>query len=475
MNNIDVIIKNFGKIKNATFQVKPFTLIAGQNASGKSFITRALYSIFNSLNKDHLSIEVDGSIYMIRHFVRMLSHTSDAPSRKVLDKINVIQAVLSTLEKNVELVFHQATLVSQITQKDILHDDVEKLDDECEELIKELASIKKYKNTRTYLARIQSTTKRLKLLLEQPNESLSKALGQQLEKSLEDNFLVSSLSKLRNRNATEEEGVGFDFGSELGHINLNSNSVLFELEAIGIDQFQQIDNVVYLESPIYWKIKDVLTDYAESSSDPFLRRRRKHQKNEVKKVPEYILDTFSLLKNEIKEREENKDLTTIKNKIVEAIGGNIQVSDNGDIQFVELDRNNQKFTIDLHQTATGVVSLGVIALLLDKNIIVPNSVLIIDEPEVNLHPAWQQIMVKVLYLLSKAGVRIVMASHSFDMMQCIENLMDCNDQSEVEINDHFSIVQLKDGETINQDSPLFKKLSFVKADLGMPLFDLFLD
>jgi predicted ATPase len=41
----------------------------------------------------------------------------------------------------------------------------------------------------------------------------------------------------------------------------------------------------------------------------------------------------------------------------------------------------------LHQTATGAISLGIIALLLEKKIIVPNSVLIFDEPEVNLHPA----------------------------------------------------------------------------------------
>ncbi|MER0307322.1 hypothetical protein ABRZ88_22760, partial [Vibrio vulnificus] len=42
---------------------------------------------------------------------------------------------------------------------------------------------------------------------------------------------------------------------------------------------------------------------------------------------------------------------------------------------------------------------------------------------VNLHPAWQKVLVDVLYRLSQSGVNIVMASHSVDMMKYIENIM----------------------------------------------------
>ena len=68
MKNIDVEIVNFGKIKQAKVQIKPFTVIAGKNASGKSFVTRALYTIFSSLNKDYLSIEVESFISQIGGF-----------------------------------------------------------------------------------------------------------------------------------------------------------------------------------------------------------------------------------------------------------------------------------------------------------------------------------------------------------------------------------------------------------------------
>ncbi|NOQ13005.1 MAG: AAA family ATPase [Methyloprofundus sp.] len=68
MKNMDVEIVNFGKLKHAKIQIKPFTVIAGKNASGKSFVTRSLYTIFRSFNKDYLSIEVESFILQVGDF-----------------------------------------------------------------------------------------------------------------------------------------------------------------------------------------------------------------------------------------------------------------------------------------------------------------------------------------------------------------------------------------------------------------------
>ncbi|OTQ39091.1 AAA family ATPase, partial [Gilliamella apis] len=51
----NVNIKNFGKIQNANIVLSNFTVIAGKNGCGKSFVTRAFYSFFNTINKDHLT------------------------------------------------------------------------------------------------------------------------------------------------------------------------------------------------------------------------------------------------------------------------------------------------------------------------------------------------------------------------------------------------------------------------------------
>lgn len=41
---LDVVVSNFGKINKANIKIRPFTVIAGRNSSGKSFLTKSLYS-----------------------------------------------------------------------------------------------------------------------------------------------------------------------------------------------------------------------------------------------------------------------------------------------------------------------------------------------------------------------------------------------------------------------------------------------
>ena len=46
-----IFFHNFGSIKRAELEIRPFTVIAGKNETGKSFILRALYGIFSSHHK----------------------------------------------------------------------------------------------------------------------------------------------------------------------------------------------------------------------------------------------------------------------------------------------------------------------------------------------------------------------------------------------------------------------------------------
>jgi predicted ATPase len=48
-------LKNIGNISDATVTIKSLTIIAGENSSGKTFVTKSLYTILNSIYKDHFS------------------------------------------------------------------------------------------------------------------------------------------------------------------------------------------------------------------------------------------------------------------------------------------------------------------------------------------------------------------------------------------------------------------------------------
>ncbi|HBM1862481.1 TPA: ATP-binding protein, partial [Acinetobacter baumannii] len=130
--------------------------------------------------------------------------------------------------------------------------------------------------------------------------------------------------------------------------------------------------------------------------------------------------------------------------------------------------------INLNLTATGVTNLGIIGLLVKKNIIAKGSFVFIDEPEVNLHPAWQKIMVESLYELSKNGINVVIATHSIDMIKYIENIMYELDDEQVK--SHFAINRLSnDGVSITEKLSPKESLLRIKDDLGESFYNMVLE
>jgi energy-coupling factor transporter ATP-binding protein EcfA2 len=129
MKPIDVAIQNFGKIKQAAFQVKPFTVIAGKNACGKSFITRGLYSVFSSLNKDNYAIElVKGAFKILDVTEHITGEVTDD-----IDKIKAFKTKIDSLTgdllKNIGIIFQQenSTLAVKLIQAKSLMTDVRQL------------------------------------------------------------------------------------------------------------------------------------------------------------------------------------------------------------------------------------------------------------------------------------------------------------------------------------------------------------
>jgi predicted ATPase len=72
---------------------------------------------------------------------------------------------------------------------------------------------------------------------------------------------------------------------------------------------------------------------------------------------------------------------------------------------------NIKSTI--HNTASGIKQIGIVQMLLANRELKDNCVLIIDEPEVNLHPEWQMKFAEILVLLTKKlNVSLYLNTHS---------------------------------------------------------------
>ena len=51
--DLELKIKNFGPIDEANIQVCQFTVFAGPNNTGKTFVSKMLYSILSARNANH--------------------------------------------------------------------------------------------------------------------------------------------------------------------------------------------------------------------------------------------------------------------------------------------------------------------------------------------------------------------------------------------------------------------------------------
>jgi predicted ATPase len=96
------------------------------------------------------------------------------------------------------------------------------------------------------------------------------------------------------------------------------------------------------------------------------------------------------------------------------MGGEFKKDDMGHYYF---DKQGKK--IDLVNTATGVKYFGIFQVLSQNNYLNKNTILVLDEPEVHLHPKWQLEMAKIIVELVKNGVKIVVNSHSPYMIQAL--------------------------------------------------------
>lgn len=111
-------------------------------------------------------------------------------------------------------------------------------------------------------------------------------------------------------------------------------------------------------------------------------------------------------------------------------------------------------------TASGIKQFGVVQLLLLNNEIKPGTFLIFDEPEVNLHPEWQLKFAEILVLLVKElDITLYINSHSSMFIEAMEVLTQYYD---LEDETNFYLTEKQDN----------GKYDFVKVDYDN-IYDLY--
>jgi predicted ATPase len=163
---------------------------------------------------------------------------------------------------------------------------------------------------------------------------------------------------------------------------------------------RSLKDIIFIESPLVWNFTDFFRDIAQVESQM-----------RIELDYPYLMKDLNF-KLHIKNASEGID---IKKKMTDLMGGEFKKDDMGRYYF---DKQGQR--IELLNTATGIKYFALFQVLSQNNYLNEDTVLILDEPEVHLHPKWQLEMAKVIVDLVKNGVKIVVNSHSPYMIEALE-------------------------------------------------------
>ncbi|MFK7906741.1 MAG: AAA family ATPase [Chitinophagales bacterium] len=366
-------IENVGKVQFAEIELNGLTVLTGENSIGKSAIGKAIFSLVKSRNGVIERFDED-TLYDVTEFLSEMSLMIQSDEKYQVNRISIPTGyILSVLS--------ESKIIKPLIGNTIIQESISTLNKFIETLSEEGAVKEKaMKYVKLTQQKLDKFTDEEKLLVKNFNHLLQHVFR----------------NEFNNKLAPEKSAYLSLFFSEK-KINLvevkNNESISFKAEL-----FMPLRDATIVESPIV----ATLFSFIRNSMAFGLGR---NQSLTYKGLPYYIFDLMEKLS-----RANGK----IANKeVFESIAGVI----GGEVAFDRLG-NNFTFTDDtsnsysILNTASGIKTFGLLQLLLSANCLYKQSLLIIDEPEVHLHPLWQLEYAKILVQLAKAGVPILLASHS---------------------------------------------------------------
>ena len=366
-------IDNFGPINQADLNISKINIIAGKNASGKTSISKLLYCIITafSTDGDYLSYE------SMKEQFNLLMSNLQIPYEES-EKITQLNEIRFNIESDKE--FKIETLLNNYDKFESFIGTLE-LDDEeffTNTIAKNKEIIKRTQNIGNYWPLLLNLVKNEFSGNEQILENYSESeitIYNDNENNPYEYYIRIDAKGIRVLPGTEYE-----------------NTITTNREAI------------YIETPYFLDYKIPFTQFNYNGQKQY------HQWLLYQK----LADQSS--KSDILDDINNKDIIQFKQKVDELINGKFNFNNRGLLEF----KQDEKI-FDLNNTSSGIKSIGMLQLLLENRKLKENTYLIMDEPEVHLHPEWQVKLAKILVLLVKdLNVKLFINSHSPQFIEALE-------------------------------------------------------
>ena len=385
-------INNFGRIDNAKINLGKINIIAGPNKTGKTTSSKIIYCLLASLSSDGTALLCESIKSRLEPAIMYSFGIVDDYDDR--DELMVLTSQLNNHFDNilkVKKIFDDFKLFINVRENI-------KENNRINELVTEIERIFDLNEDKYKIHR----------------ETLSILLNKEFDSnSIAENFGNSHICF---------KGIDkCEFSVEIfTNHEKEGNKFL-----INKDLFKcfDINEVVYLETPYILDLGTYLRDL------PFtIRTSNFHQ--------EFLVEKLEDISNQkdVFDKVFNRKIDKILEKIDEIIGGSFYFDEKRN-QFI-FKENEKEFA--MKDTSSGVKQIGLIQMLLANRKLPEGSYLIMDEPEVHLHPEWQLKLAEIIVLLSQeTNMVFYINSHSPQFVEAIETYSTLYNFSE-EVNFHLA-------------------------------------
>lgn len=363
-------LQNIGIISSCDINIDGITIITGQNDSGKSTIGKVLYSIIRALNNDDNYFNesklnfLQKKLEEILNLIVRINNSNDNDSKIINDlikeNISILTNRVSNIDKIINSINNIETSIGKHSNETIVKNILKIIDE-----IREREKIKI--NSLDFL-----------------NFELTEYFNLEFGNQISNNFL--------------EQKTFIEIETNIGStiFTTKGNKMFLEKQTLNFPY----NDVIFIESPLF------LDKGNKSYNFNSLRDKRNYLNNKLNQQPK-SKDIFS----------DNSNNINLFNKMIQnVIGGDFIYNKNNEIVF---HKNGKEFS--LNNVATGLKTFGALQLLIENNSLDNDTLLIIDEPEVHLHPTWQVKYAEILVKLSKElAIPMVLTSHSPYFIEAIE-------------------------------------------------------
>lgn len=379
-------IKNIGMLDEAEFEVGDLTLICGENNTGKTYATYSLYGYLDFMRsiRENMFLRARRNLFDDNEFLENMGESQRAIKityEKILEKLKKhIQEKTKTYSNRV--------LLQIMAGKEEDFSNVE-FNTEFNISLKDVKeAIKKY--------------------LE--DSSLNRRYKRRVQHTIYDDGL--SFSGLNKRDFVEYAETFFD---AMLHIIFMRNFIL-SVERTGASIFQEELDFIKIA-----RLETVQKMLKEEDISLFEINRTLDKKKQLYPKPvrdniAFIRDIKQISKQESvfkKYKDDNKIIFEILGKI---IGGRYKATDAG----ILFQPKGSKKAYNIEIASSSVRSLLMLNYYV-LHIANENDILMIDEPELNLHPKNQILIARLLVLLVNAGIKVFITTHSDYIVRELSN------------------------------------------------------